>query len=340
MQSNKAVVIKNLVKKYGNYEAVKGISLEVEKGEIFGILGPNGAGKTTTLEILEGLRNKTSGIVKVLGQEVSTSKGNKMSKLRQQVGIQLQSSAYFQFLRLDELLSVFGSFYSRNISASKLLELVKLQKKSKEFVRNLSGGQAQRFSIIAALVNDPELVFLDEPTTGLDPNIRRQLWSVIKKINSEGKTIILTTHYMEEAQMLCDRVAIMDSGKIVAIDSPQGMIEKFNMNFKIRFILNSSNGRKTNKTEAKGDVNSRKNLKLSSKNKTILIRLEKLKYVHSVRVSETNNRKIEVEISDVSYANDLLNWLERHKTKFTRLEVLPPTLEDVFLKLTGKKLNV
>lgn len=216
------IVVKNLVKKYKDIVAVNGISFEVQKGEIFGLLGENGAGKTTTLEMMEGLRKPTSGDIHILGKDVR----RQMNEIKERIGVQLQSSAYFDDLKLKEILDLFGSFYKMSLYPANLLKMVDLVEKSNSSIKSLSGGQRQRFSIIAALVNDPEIVFLDEPTTGLDPVARRNLWDIIVKIKKQGKTIILTTHYMEEAENLCDRVAIMDKGKIIAVGGPQNLIQQ------------------------------------------------------------------------------------------------------------------
>ncbi len=210
------ISVKNLVKRYGRTNAVNDVSFHVNKGETFGLLGENGAGKTTTLEIIEGLRRPTSGEVKVLGHD--TKHG--INSIKEKIGVQLQSSAYYNFLTLTEILSFFCSLYKKHLKPKDLLGLVELSDKANSYVSNLSGGQRQRFSIIASLVNDPEIVFLDEPTTGLDPVARRNLWKLISEIKSRGKTIILTTHYMEEAEILCDRVAIIDGGQIIAVDTP------------------------------------------------------------------------------------------------------------------------
>ena len=230
---SKVIGIKNLVKKYGNFTAVGGVSFDVLKGEIFGLLGENGAGKTTTLEMIEGLRQPTSGTIEVLGEDVSHGSKN---KIKERIGVQLQSSAYYHFLTLKEILDLFGSFYQKCLPADQLLQMVDLQEKSKAYVGKLSGGQRQRFSIVASLVNDPEIVFLDEPTTGLDPLARRNLWDLITKIKQQGKTIILTTHYMEEAEVLCDRVAIMDKGKILKMGETHKLIEGTKTPYKISFI--------------------------------------------------------------------------------------------------------
>jgi len=201
---------------------VKGISFSVNKGEVFGILGPNGAGKTTTLEMIEGLRPITSGTVLLDG--VKTEEQPYLVK--QRIGIQLQSSAFFQNLKLTELLEMFADLYGARINAAELLADVGLQDKAGFLVKNLSGGQKQRFSIATTLVNKPVMIFLDEPTTGLDPQARRNLWELIAQIKNRGTTVILTTHYMEEASFLCNRVAIMDDGKIVALDTPDQLIKQ------------------------------------------------------------------------------------------------------------------
>jgi ABC-2 type transport system ATP-binding protein len=214
--------VRSLVKRYGDVEAVKGISFRVERQEIFGILGPNGAGKTSTLEMIETLRPIDGGEVQLNGLDVKTQQ----QAVKRVIGVQLQSSSFFDKLNLKELLVLFGEMYGRQVDPMRLLAEVELEDKAKAQVAQLSGGQKQRFSIAAALVNDPVVLFLDEPTTGLDPQSRRHLWGVIKRIRAEGKTIVITTHYMEEAEELCDRVAIMDQGKIVALDRPQELIKR------------------------------------------------------------------------------------------------------------------
>jgi len=210
----------DLRKSYGGLKAVDGVSFSVRSGEVFGILGPNGAGKTTTVEILEGMRVPDSGTAIVNGIDVQKDP----RAVKAVIGIQLQSSAYFDRMTLTELLDVMGSLYHREIDAMGLLEKVQLADRAKALFKELSGGQKQRFSIAATLVNDPVLLFLDEPTTGLDPQARRHMWGLIKQFKEEGRTVLLTTHYMEEAEELCDRVAIMDHGKIAAMDRPEVLV--------------------------------------------------------------------------------------------------------------------
>ena len=215
------IKVKGLVKKYGDFEAVKGISFDVIEGEIFGLLGPNGAGKSTTLEIIETLREKTSGEVWVNGLNLD----QKPEEIKKIIGVQLQTSGYYPNLSLVELISLFNGLYNRNVDPMDLLEMVNLKDKSKAKVKELSGGQKQRFSVATTLINDPKIVFLDEPTTGLDPQARRNLWDLIRSIRKKGTTVIITTHYMDEAEVLCDRVAIIDSGKIIAMDTPDRLVD-------------------------------------------------------------------------------------------------------------------
>jgi ABC-2 type transport system ATP-binding protein len=200
---------------------VDGVSFAVGAGEVFGILGPNGAGKTTTVEILEGMRKPDSGTALVNGINVQKDP----RAVKKVIGIQLQSSAFFDRLNLGEILDVMASIYRRQIDAVELLGTVELADRAKSLFRDLSGGQKQRFSVASTLVNDPVLLFLDEPTTGLDPQARRHMWELIQRFKSEGRTVLLTTHYMEEAAELCDRVAIMDHGKIVAMDRPAALVD-------------------------------------------------------------------------------------------------------------------
>jgi ABC-2 type transport system ATP-binding protein len=221
MENRVIISVRDLVKRYGDFEAVKGISFEVHEGEIFGLLGPNGAGKSTTLEIIETLRSKTSGKVFVDGMDLDTNP-NGIKKI---IGVQLQTSGFYPHLTLVQLIDLFAGLYNRSVDALALLEMVNLRDKSKAKVKELSGGQKQRFSIATTLINDPKVIFLDEPTTGLDPQARRNLWELVRQIQSKGTTVIITTHYMDEAEFLCDRVAIVDSGKIVAMQSPDILID-------------------------------------------------------------------------------------------------------------------
>ena len=219
--SNTIISVKNLVKNYGNFNAVKGISFDVQEGEIFGLLGPNGAGKSTTLEIIETLREKTSGEIMVDGLNLE----KQPNEIKKRIGVQLQTSGYYPGLNLLQLVQLFCGLYNRDVDPMELLETVNLKDKAKAKFKQLSGGQKQRFSVATTLINEPRIIFLDEPTTGLDPQARRSLWELIKNIREKGTTVIITTHYMDEAEYLCDRVAIMDSGNIVALDTPDKLID-------------------------------------------------------------------------------------------------------------------
>jgi len=232
------IKIERLVKSYDKKKVVNSISFDVKKGEVFGILGPNGAGKTTTLEMLEGLRKPDSGNIEVAGINVCESR----SRVKSKIGVQLQSSAFYDNLNLVELIIFFASLYHVDVDPMKILEEVELTEKAKSYVKKLSGGQKQRFSIASAMVNKPEVLFLDEPTTGLDPQARRHLWEFIKGINLKGMTIVITTHYMDEAEELCDRIAIMDHGNIVDINTPERLIDKLlERGFKKEKIVQEAN---------------------------------------------------------------------------------------------------
>jgi len=221
MAKKTIISVRNLVKNYGSFQAVKDISFEVYEGEIFGLLGPNGAGKSTTLEIIETLREKTSGEVLVDGLDLDKEAG----EIKKIIGVQLQTSGYYPGLNLLQLIELFSGLYNRDVAAMELLESVNLKEKAKAKFKDLSGGQKQRFSVATTLINQPRIIFLDEPTTGLDPQARRSLWELIKDIRQRGTTVIITTHYMDEAEYLCDRIAIMDGGKIKSLDTPDKMID-------------------------------------------------------------------------------------------------------------------
>jgi ABC-2 type transport system ATP-binding protein len=221
MSSTNIVSVKDMVKTYEGKKAVDRVSFEVKKGEIFGILGPNGAGKTTTLEMIEGLRDIDGGSATLGGLDVATN----TSKIKGMIGVQPQTPSFEEKTKLTELIDFFAATYGGKADAKKLLEDVQLSEKASSYVENLSGGQKQRFSIAVALVHQPKVFFLDEPTTGLDPQARRNLWDLIRGVRDRGITVIMTTHYMEEAELLCDRVAIMDNGKIIALDKPKNLVK-------------------------------------------------------------------------------------------------------------------
>ncbi|MEI8143212.1 MAG: ABC transporter ATP-binding protein [Candidatus Berkelbacteria bacterium] len=302
----KVIEIDHLVKKYGNFNAVDGISFDVKKGEVFGLLGENGAGKTTTLEIIEGLRSPDSGKVKVLGEDVTHGCAD---CVKERIGVQLQSSAYYQFLTLHEILDLFGSFYKTAKNPDELLEMVDLLEKKKSLVANLSGGQKQRFSIVASLVNDPDVVFLDEPTTGLDPVARRSLWELIANIKKMGKTIVLTTHYMEEAEVLCDRIAIMDHGKIIALDETHKLIESTENPYKISFFSSGVSKAQIEKLRLLGNIEN-----LAGKSNHFELKLKTQ--------------------ADVNKATEIINKMNPESMTVGRA-----SLEDLFIELTGKEIK-
>ena len=227
---SQALVVEDVVKRYGDIVAVDGLSFCVERGEIFGLLGPNGAGKTTTLEIVEGLTPANSGKVSVLGFDVRTQ----VREVKARLGVQLQSSSYYEYLTLREILSLLGSFYPRRLSPQEILERVNLGDKARRRVRQLSGGEQQRFALAASLVNDPELVILDEPTTGLDPVSRRDLWELVGQVRKNGSTVIVTTHYMEEAEEHCDRVAIINHGRMLDSGRPRELIGRVEASYAVK----------------------------------------------------------------------------------------------------------
>ncbi len=222
MAEKPIITVSNLVKNYGDFAAVKGISFEVYEGEIFGLLGPNGAGKTTTLEVIETLREKPSGEITVDGFNIENDADN----IKQRIGVQLQAAGYYPNLNLSELIELFSGLYGIEKTAKEMLEKVALTDKAKAKYKDLSGGQKQRFSIATTLINNPRIIFLDEPTTGLDPQARRNLWDLIREIRDAGTTVVITTHYMDEAEELCDRVAFVDGGHIIGIDTPGNFIDK------------------------------------------------------------------------------------------------------------------
>lgn len=288
------------------FEAVKDASFQVKKGEVFGILGPNGAGKTTTLEILEGLKKATSGKVNVLG----FSADQDSSEIKKRIGVQLQSSEYLPNLSLAELLVLFASFYNKKVDPKELLSFVGLQDKMHEQVKNLSGGQKQRFTIATSLVNDPEIIFLDEPTTGLDPRARRDIWQLVRDINAKNITVVLTTHYMEEAEYLCHRVAIMNSGQILIIENPRTLIDNLSHTTQISFFTDAS-------------------LEMSF--------WQSLPHVEKVY---SNHPKVILEIASIDHVGSIIEILKKEKISFTGFVVKTATLEDVYLDLTGKELDV
>ncbi len=303
--SEAVVQIKNLYKSYGKIKAVDGISFNVSKGEIFGIVGPNGAGKTTTIECIEGLRKPSSGSIDVLGFNPTKDGRN----LRKYIGIQLQQSELPERLKVWEALELFNSFYHKTIKWPSLLDDLGLKEKQKSYFDKLSGGQKQRLFIALALINDPDVLFLDELTTGLDPQARRNTWKLIENIRKKGKTIFLTTHYMEEAERLCNRVAIMNNGKIIALDTPDNLIRDINVEQRLLFNLVQD-----------FDINL-------------------IKQLNSVTNADQKADKIVVYGKDQSMVSDVVNLLVRNNIRFLNLKTEQATLEDVFLTLTGSEME-
>jgi len=298
------LMIRELYKSYRDVKAVKGISFEVYEHEIFGMVGPNGAGKTTTLEMIEGLRKPDSGEIFLDGLNVKKN----LKKIKEIIGIQLQSTAVFEKLTVYETLELFGSFYSKSKSPEELLELINMRDKINARTEGLSGGQMQRLSIALALVNDPKILFLDEPTTGLDPQARHNIWEIITDLSRLDKTIILTTHYMEEAEQLCDRVAVMDHGKIIALDSPKKLIRNLSKSTAIEFQCESE------------------------------LDIGKLKMLPSILDVKTDDDTYIIYASDLqSSLSALRENIERNEC--SNLQVRNATLEDVFLELTGRRVR-
>ncbi len=300
--------VRGLTKKYGDFVAVNQVDLEVQAEEIFGILGPNGAGKTTLLEMVEGLRDPDGGTITVAG--INAARDPVIVK--RLIGIQLQTTSLFDFLSVREIVALYASLYNSDSSPKRvdeLIETVALQDKAGAYANTLSGGQQQRLSIALALVNDPMVIFLDEPTTGLDPQARRNLWDVITEIRKSGKTIVLTTHYMEEAETLCDRIAVMDSGRIITCDTPRNLIESLD--------LGSTIG-----VRATGPA----------------LPLDQIRTIRGVTGVDQDEERLTIHTTDVPYTmTRLLQIASRYAVKFDMLTTSGATLEDVFLHHTGRR---
>ncbi|HEY7983395.1 MAG TPA: ABC transporter ATP-binding protein [Ktedonobacterales bacterium] len=301
------IVVQDVRKYYGATKAVDGISFDVREGEVFGMLGPNGAGKSTTIEMVEGLRRADSGAISVLGFH----QPRQLDAIKMRIGIQLQTTALFPRLTVTEILDLFHSFYPgrRTLTTKQLITMVDLQDKSTTRSKQLSGGQKQRLSVALALINDPDVLFLDEPTTGMDPQARRQLWDVIENLKRQGKTVLLTTHYMEEAQQLCDRVAIVDHGRILEMDSPEALIRKYF--HEVAIVFDDGN-----------------------------VDVSTYRALPGVASATTDSGRVTLYSGDVPRTMAALLDREQNGAGSLRdLSVHNASLEDVFLKLTGRALR-
>ena len=302
------LLVRGLRKRYGDVVALDGLDLEIGPGECFGLLGPNGAGKTTTIEICEGLTQPDGGEVLVLGRRW----GRDDRELRERLGISLQETQFSDKLTVAETVSLFRSFYRAGPTPGEVIGLVQLEEKADARVGQLSGGQRQRLALACALVGDPALLFLDEPTTGLDPQSRRQLWELIEGFKAAGRSILLTTHYMDEAERLCDRVAIVDHGRVIALGAPRELIASLGAEHVLEFAV--------------GDG----------------VRLDPagLRAVEGVLAAETADGGIRLQVAELHRAMPaLLGELRRHGAQLTELRTHSPTLEDVFVSLTGRRLR-
>ena len=297
-----------LSKRYGDFEAVRGIHFEVSAGEVFGMLGPNGAGKTTTVEILEGLRERTSGDVRVLGMDPR----EQVRELKDRIGVCLQATNLPDKITVEEAVEMFGSFYTRRVDGEALLKRLKLTEKRDTFYSKLSGGQKQRLAIALAMINDPSLVFLDEPTTGLDPQARLEIHKLIEELRTEKRTILVTTHYIEEAERLCDRVAIMDEGRIIAMGTPREIQAGALGQARIEIVC----------------VQPLANIE------------ESMPAICEKATLSQDRRTLVVNTTQAAGAVvELVKWIDQQGNELADIHLKRPTLEDVFLELTGKRLR-
>ncbi len=303
-----AISVRGLHKSYGDFEAVRGIDFEVETGEVFGLLGPNGAGKTTTVEILEGIRQRTSGDVRVLDYDPDRQK----KQLKDRIGVCLQSTNLPDKIKVHEALELFGALYSRMADPNMLLKRLQLEDKRNANYSTLSGGQKQRLAIALGLINDPALLFLDEPTTGLDPQVRLEIHALVEELRAEKRTILMTTHYIEEAERLCDRVAIVDSGKVIAIGSPAQLKER-------------SAGKST--------------ISIACDRPLDPATMPEWPEAISSKLTEENKRLTVASAMPARTLVEIIKWVDAQSLGLEDVQLSRPTLEDVFIELTGKKLR-
>jgi ABC-2 type transport system ATP-binding protein len=308
MNSTIPIQVRGLIKDYGNFQAVKGIDFEVHAGEVFGLLGPNGAGKTTTVETLEGLRPRTAGDVKVLGFDPSSQ----ARQLKDRIGVCLQATNLPDKIKVREALDVFGSLYSRNVDGEMLLKRLLLWEKRDSFYSTLSGGQKQRLALTLALINDPQVLFLDEPTTGLDPQARLEIHDLILNLRKEQRTILLTTHYIEEAERLCDRVAIMDEGKIIAMGTPQ---------------------------EIQGRTLGHSRIELRCEKRLDKNNIPQWADAEKTMISEDGYHLTVVSSHPARTIVEIVKWIDQQGNELSDIHLQRPSLEDVFIELTGRKLR-
>jgi ABC-2 type transport system ATP-binding protein len=309
-----ALSVRSLRKTYGTVVAVDGLDLEVGRGECFGLLGPNGAGKTTTIEICEGLSEPDAGEVEVLGRRWATHE----RELRELLGIQLQDTQLAEKLTVEETVRLFRSFYARGRDVDAVLAIVQLEEKRRARVGTLSGGQKQRLALACAIVGDPELLFLDEPTTGLDPQSRRQVWELVEALKSAGRTILLTTHYMEEAERLADRVAIVDHGRVIALGTPRELIASLDAEHVVEFAVAADGGRRDGAALDEAQLAALAGVRA----------VRRVDHGFSLRVAHLHET-----------VPALLAELERRDLSLAELRTHTATLDDVFVSLTGRQLR-
>lgn len=300
------IIVKNLVKKYGDFTAVNGVEFTVKKGEVFGLLGPNGAGKTTTIEMLVGLRKPDSGTAELAGFDLIKDQ----KKIKDVIGIQLQSTSLFELLTVKEIIEMYASFYPTHLSIPDLIDEMILTEKKNDRVKGLSGGQKQRLAIALALIHDPQIIFLDEPTTGLDPQARRTLWDIVLNLKARGKTVVLSTHYMDEAHVLCDRIGIMDRGNLIALDTPDGLVKSLQSDSAVEF---------------------------KSLSPLMEEKLQELARVKQVGIREDVYTLYTDHLQET--LTDLIAFSSKSDIQISDLRTRTATLEDVFIHMTGRRLR-
>ncbi|SRR5579883_1100971 len=305
--SEPAIVVQGLRKAYGDVEAVKGIDFEIMPGEVFGLLGPNGAGKTSTVEILEGLRPRTAGNVRVLGFDPE----KQTLKLKDRIGVCLQATNLPGKMRVQEALHLFSAFYSRTVNSNDLLKRLQLEEKRDAYYETLSGGQKQRLALALALVNDPSMLFLDEPTTGLDPQVRAEIHTLLEQQRGEKRTVLLTTHYIEEAERLCDRVAIVDAGKIIALDTPKKLQQQ---------------------SRAASHISVTCDKPIPAQRPAFAEMIES-------NVDDTGRTLVVISKRPATTLVELIKWIDQAGLELVDVQLKKPTLEDVFIEMTGKRLR-